>query len=90
MHRHIILVNRGWVPYQHKSPQSRLDGQIEGQVTLKGLIREEGMDRTSWTPENNVAGNYWFSIDSAEMAQVVGPECVHLVVDLSFGRCTSP
>lgn len=35
----IILVNRGWVPMDKKDPSTRLEGQIEGEVEIEGIIR---------------------------------------------------
>ena len=32
-------MNRGWVPTDRKNPAHRAEGQIEGEVTLKGIIR---------------------------------------------------
>ncbi len=36
----IILVNRGFVPQNSRPSQSRLKGQIQGNITLTGLIRK--------------------------------------------------
>ena len=83
--RHIILVNRGWVPYTMKLPVYRTEGQIEGDVSLLGLVRASGAP-SSCTPENNPVGNYWFWLDAESMAKAVGPSCIPLVVDLSFGK----
>lgn len=35
----VLLVNRGFVPQDMKDPQKRIAGQIEGRVTLAGLLR---------------------------------------------------
>nr|CAI5824723.1 unnamed protein product [Callosobruchus analis] len=34
-----ILVNRGWVPVQHKKPNTREDGQVKGEVDVIGVVR---------------------------------------------------
>jgi len=86
---HIILVNRGWVPYTMKLPVYRTEGQIEGDVSLLGLVRASGAP-SSWTPENNPVGNYWFWLDAESMAKAVGPSCIPLVVDLSFDNPELP
>ena len=35
-----ILVNRGWVPWRNMKPCTRMEGQIEGEVELIGVIRK--------------------------------------------------
>jgi surfeit locus 1 family protein len=35
----IILVNRGWVSRKQLNPNTRKDGQIEGEVELQGIVR---------------------------------------------------
>ena len=44
-----ILVNRGWVPLQMKSPLTRTQGQVDKEVELTGLIRK-GEKRPQFTP----------------------------------------
>ncbi|XP_065651599.1 surfeit locus protein 1 [Hydra vulgaris] len=44
-----ILVNRGWVPLKMKSSLTRVQGQIEKEVELTGLIRK-GEKRPQFTP----------------------------------------
>ncbi len=34
-----ILVNRGWIPTDQKDPETRLEGQIEGEVEIEGILR---------------------------------------------------
>jgi surfeit locus 1 family protein len=55
----VVLVNRGFVPEDHKLPSSREDGLIKGAVELNGLLRSS--ERKSWfTPANAPAANRWF------------------------------
>lgn len=35
----ILIVNRGFVPQSYKEPQTRVQAQVEGRVTLTGLLR---------------------------------------------------
>lgn len=35
-----VLVNRGFVPYEKKDAETRLDGQLDGPVTVTGLARD--------------------------------------------------
>lgn len=63
-----VLVNRGWVPLDRKLPQSRDQGQVEGQVTVQGLARVP--QPPNWLmPKNQVEGNFWFYVDIPAMAK---------------------
>ncbi|MCC7046500.1 MAG: SURF1 family protein [Alphaproteobacteria bacterium] len=70
-----VLVDRGWVPLDRKVPQSRAEGQLDGQVVVQGIARlpyAPGM----FTPKNQVEGNFWFTIDLPEMARAAGLQTV--------------
>ena len=57
-----VFVNRGWVPDTLKDPSKRAAGQVAGPVTVTGLIRLP--EHKGWfTPDNDYAGNRWFSRD---------------------------
>jgi surfeit locus 1 family protein len=57
-----IFVNRGWVPDTLKDPSKRTAGQVAGLVTVTGLARLP--EHKGWfTPDNDYAGNRWFSRD---------------------------
>jgi len=58
--RQLVLVNRGFVPTPLKEPATRPAGQIEGEVTLAGLVRNP-MPRGPFTPASEPARNlfYW-------------------------------
>lgn len=69
--RGTILVNRGWIPLERKSPESRKLGQVEGTVALEGYLRlppEPGW----FVPDNEPAKNFWFYVDIPAMARVAG------------------
>jgi len=65
----ILLVDRGFVPTDRKEPQTRAAGELQGPVTITGLLRlPEG--RPNWfTPDNDPARDLWFYVDVAAMAQ---------------------
>ena len=64
----IILVNRGFVPTNHKSPATRLEGQIEGPTELTGILRL-AFTPTGWlVPRNAPGDNFWFYVDIPAMA----------------------
>ena len=66
-----LLVIRGSVPEALRDPSARREGQIEGKVTVTGLLRsteEKGM----FGADNDIAGNLWFHRDVAAMAEASG------------------
>lgn len=65
-----LLVDRGWIPYDHKSPATRHEGQPAGTVTVTGLTRAP--ERHGFHPTNDPAQNMWYSIDLPAMAQAAG------------------
>ncbi|MFG1428419.1 SURF1 family protein [Roseixanthobacter glucoisosaccharinicivorans] len=66
-----ILVNRGFVPEDRRAPESRREGQVQGTVTVTGLLRMP--EEASWfVPANDPAHNAWFRRDPAEIASARG------------------
>ena len=67
----VAMVDRGWVPLDRKLPQSRADGQIEGQATVQGIAR---LPHTPgiFTPKNQEEANFWFYVDPPAMARWAG------------------
>jgi surfeit locus 1 family protein len=66
-----IIVNRGFVPVDRKAPSTRPDGQVDGPVTITGLLRmpeEEGL----FTPENDPAKDSWYTRDPDAIAAAKG------------------
>jgi len=66
-----VLVNRGFVPQAQKNPATRVEGQVEGQVTVTGLARAS-TTRTRFQPHNSPATNEWYSRDLDAMATHLG------------------
>lgn len=66
-----VLVNRGFVPLDRKAPSTREDGQVEGVVTVTGLLRlpeEAGL----FTPANDAAGDSWYVRDPEAIGSAKG------------------
>ena len=66
-----ILVNRGFVPLDKRSPTTRPQGQVDGLVTVTGLLRtpeQAGM----FTPANDAAKDTWFNRDPAAIGTAKG------------------
>lgn len=66
-----VIVNRGFVPLERKDPSTRREGQIEGPVTVTGLLRMPEVG--NWfTPANKPARGAWYRRDPAEIAKHFG------------------
>jgi surfeit locus 1 family protein len=66
-----VLVNRGWIPLDRKSPETRKPGNPEGEVEVEGYLRAES--GPGWfTPKNEPDKNFWFYVDLAAMAKAHG------------------
>lgn len=69
-----VLVNRGFVPAERRAPASREAGQVAGEVTVTGLLRESEPGG-GFLRRNAPAAGHWYSRDVAAMAQArrLGP-----------------
>lgn len=73
----ILLVDRGFVPQNRKSPASRAAGELSGEVTVTGLLRLAPAGKPSWfVPDNDVRRNYWLWVDIPAMAKAAKLEHV--------------
>ncbi|HEV7416585.1 MAG TPA: SURF1 family protein, partial [Tianweitania sediminis] len=64
-----VFVNRGFVPFDLKSPSTRPAGQVAGTVSVTGLAREQPAAKPSWlVPENDPAKNIFYWKDLGAMA----------------------
>ena len=67
----IVLVNRGFAPAELRDPATRAPGQVEGEVTVTGLVRAP--ERRRWfLPPDEPAQNRWFLRDPAAIARARG------------------
>lgn len=64
---HIIMVDRGFVPEDHRYPAKRPEGQVKGPVKIIGALRWPE-PRSYFTPADQPDSNLWFVRDSAAMA----------------------
>jgi surfeit locus 1 family protein len=67
----VVIVNRGFVPEDRIDPATRADGQIEGLVTLTGLMREPET-RNPFTPADEPDKHLWYTRDPASIAAAYG------------------
>jgi surfeit locus 1 family protein len=67
----MVLINRGFVPSDRRDPATRTAGQVDGPVTVTGLLRVSepagGFLRT-----NDPAGGRWYSRDVPAIAAARG------------------
>lgn len=80
----IVFVNRGYVPDRLKDPSSRAAGQVEGEVEVIGLIRQQSL-QARFMPDNNAEQNVWYWRDVNGLAKSAFPDgkttVLPLVVD---------
>ncbi len=64
-----VLVNRGFIPQDRKAPESRAAGELDGDVSVTGLLRLPPSGKPHWfIPANNAERNYWLYVDVPAMA----------------------
>lgn len=76
-----ILVNRGYVPRKKIRPETRMKGQMEGEVEVVGVVRQTEQ-RKPFVPQNDVERNRWHYRDLEAMASVTGAEPIFIDADL--------
>lgn len=76
-----VMVDRGFLSVNDPQPEAQYSGvQVTGNLHWPD-------DRTSSTPQNDVAKNIWFARDLAQMAQVLGTEPVLITArEVSFAE----
>ena len=75
-----LLVNRGFVPYENKEPEMRMQGQLTDQQTVTGLAREKLPGKPAWVvPDNDIAKNIFYWKDLDVMAESVGLEKARVI-----------
>ncbi len=66
-----VLVDRGFVPEALRDPATRLPGQIEGEVTLAGILRASQVAGL-FTPPADRSARLWFVKDVPDIAGAMG------------------
>jgi surfeit locus 1 family protein len=67
----VVLVDRGFVPDELKSPASRPQGELAGAVAVSGIVRVPET-QGAFTPDNEIGANRWFWRDLEAMARSIG------------------
>lgn len=69
----VVLVNRGFVPYDLKDPAKRAEGEVPGKVTVTGLARNPLPGKPSMMlPDNDLKQNIFYWKDRDAMASSAG------------------
>jgi surfeit locus 1 family protein len=63
----IVLINRGFVPTDRKSPATRAQGSLRGSIDIIGYMRWPEA-RGLFTPADDVKSNVWYVRDPKAMA----------------------
>jgi surfeit locus 1 family protein len=66
-----VLVDRGFVPLASKAAETREAGQVEGEVSVSGIVRLEG-ERNAFTPAADEGQRMWYSRDIEGIARTLG------------------
>jgi surfeit locus 1 family protein len=85
----VLLIDRGWIPLERKSPDKRALGEVPGQVTVDGVIRLKGTQ--NWlVPDNRPDLNFFFWADLAGIAQLKGLSNVETRYFVEAGPAKNP
>lgn len=68
-----VLVNRGWVPFEKRDRKDRMEGLIEGETTVDGIIRY-AKGQGLFTPDNEPQNNAWFFVEPEAMSKIAGAD----------------
>jgi surfeit locus 1 family protein len=69
----VVMLNRGFVPYDLRDPDKRGGNRPSGATQIKGLARNPLPNKpSSITPENDPAKNIWYWKDLKSMASNAG------------------
>jgi surfeit locus 1 family protein len=77
-----VLIDRGFVPQDKRDPATRLQGQVQGQVTVTGIVRMPHKPGLAFAlPDNRPAENMWLWLDLPQIANTVGTSLAPFVID---------
>ena len=77
-----VLVDRGWVPEDASHPAARREGQVQGEVTIRGIARYRMGDEGGWfTPDNRPGQAIWYSYDLPALRTATGLDLAPVVVE---------
>jgi surfeit locus 1 family protein len=84
-----ILVDRGWIPLDRKTPDKRAAGNVTGPITVDGVLRLEGT-QTWFVPDNRPDLNFFFWVDLPTMAKLAGLPNTETRYFVEAGKAPNP
>lgn len=75
----VLIVNRGFVPDAYRDRVTRIEGQVEGEVSIVGLARDPVMAKPNrFLPDNEPQNRtyFWKNLDQMALAADVEPDRV--------------
>ena len=84
----IILVNRGFVPDELREPSQRSVGQVNGMVTVTGVMRWPSL-RSRFDAEDVLSQRLWFVKDLTSMADFLAIKSAPFFVELDTASSVS-
>ncbi|MFW6077063.1 MAG: SURF1 family protein, partial [Hyphomicrobiales bacterium] len=69
-----VLVDRGFIPYDLKAPETRPDSRPDGTVQVTGIVRPHDQAPALFVPDNDAVANIWHWWDLPAMAETAGVE----------------
>ncbi len=76
-----VLVDRGFVPDALRDPMRRVQGQLEGEVSLTGILRLS-QQPGAFTPRPDPATRLWFVKDVAAIAGAAGVAAAPVLIEV--------
>ncbi len=70
----MVLVDRGFIPYELKQPETRPESRPAGIVTVTGTVRTYASGRAPFAPDNDAEANIWHWWALPAMAEAAGIE----------------
>ncbi|WP_439273403.1 SURF1 family protein [Pseudochrobactrum sp. HB0163] len=86
-----VFINRGFVPYEKQKPETRLAGQVTGEVTINGLARDPLIAKPSfYLPDNEPDKKLYYWKDWGTMMENSGLSQAHDFVGFFVDADASP
>ncbi len=79
----VVLIDRGWVPNDRRTPASRPMGQIGGDIRVSGIVRTGTPGRGWLTPADDPAKGVWYAADAPAMAAALGVQVPNFIIEIS-------
>ena len=72
------LINRGWIPFEKKNSQ---EINVFDESDIIGILKLQGR-KNIFKPENDLEGNYWFSLNREDILKFTGKEFSKYIIYL--------